>query len=126
MPTELIIVLIVIVIIVAGWFGVSTPSGSRIIEGNKLRGIRREQAFMRKTPAGHPKLFTTAVEAKGRKIYLDVYQGSKQPYVKISEVGYGKDDQDAYTIIVYGDELKGLHKAIEACVRKLQNSSALV
>jgi hypothetical protein len=121
MSTELIIILIVIVVIVAGWFGAQTPSGSRIIEGNKLRGIRREQAYLRKTPAGHPKLFTTAVEAKGRKIYLDVYQGSKQPYVKISEVGYSKDDKNAYTIIVFGDELRGLRKAIEACVKKLDN-----
>jgi hypothetical protein len=93
-----------------------------VIESNRLPGIRRERAYLRKAPSGHPKIFKTAVEAKGRKIYLDVYQGSKQPYVTISEVGYSKDDKNAYTIIVYGDEIKGLHKAIEACVKKIDRS----
>jgi hypothetical protein len=123
MPTELAILLIVAVILIAGWFGVSTPSGAKLMAGDRRAGIRRERAYLRKTPAGHPKLFQTAVESKGRKIYLDVYQGSKQPYVTISEVGHSKDDKNAYTIIVYGDELKGLSKAIQACVNKLEHRS---
>lgn len=119
MALELVILIVVVMILIAGWLKLDMPSGSRFVQGDRRMGIRRERAFFRKKPAGHPKLFQTAVEAKGRKIYLDLYQGSQQPYVTISEVGYSKDDKDAYTIIVYGDELRGLHKAIEACLKRI-------
>lgn len=117
MSTELLILLIVVVAII-GWIPFRRKEDPNY-EPSSTLGIRRERASKRKAPANNPLLFKTSVDGAGRKFYLDVKQGTTQRYLTLTEMDFAESEKLSYTIIVFESELRGLHKAIGACLKTM-------